>query len=1092
MPKTPVVKEDKTPKNLRPFVDHGVDFKSDDGAEAVGTCPFCGKEKFYVSVETGVWSCKVCQTGNRKGGGNHYTFIRELHAISKCLGPDAVKLASNRKLLLPSTLEKWGAVVSASTGEWLLPAWNHEHKLNQLYRYVKTSKKMMLYPTSEMGCGIFGLNQFDKNKSEVWIFETWNALAAQEVINGVKDDGADGWTPTANQALSIGADVNVVAIPGAGVFQESWVPLFQGKRVTIFFDSDHPKENNGRQVGCAGYNGTRRTAGMLSRPDGTGAESVHWLQWGPDGYDPDKASGWDVRDALTQAKDLRGRAAILRTLVKDKVKPIPPEWVGSGGGKAGSTQIEMDECKSWEEVREAWMSALRFTEGHEYALASMLATAVTTRVPGAQVWLQVISPPSCLHVDTPIHDPVDGSNLTVGERFDAGVPFNVYTRSEDGSLTVGTAEPPHRYPEAEMFEVIFKSGRTIKVTEGHRFWNGSSYVALRTIADELQSSSGVLLPSISDTDLSTRVRGVPHSLRTVPSSRSDCHPSSSSCGGPLHHESSSGRDASPSQVDARTRNHDGSGSDDLSHGGTHTRACPRSVLQSTGDDSLPVGQLQGVGESALSGSGGNDEQDHGMYRSAQHTELQSSHRGNRTSPVRRSVPSSTFGSGDSHHRELTGVCQSSPPSIRTSQPVSSATTRCCTRQESPVSERPRSESEQASEDPLLLADKSFVGDWITHVSPIGRFHYYDFHVPVTENYWAVGLFHHNTGKTTLSEGLGVNRKWTHSIDEFTGFYSGYTDGTDKDFSPIKKFIDKTLIIKEAANLLSADNRSKLLADLTASFDRKSGREWKNGKAVEDGGMNFTVVLQGTGTLRQLETAETGARFLTCAIMNSIDDDLEDDILERASFSAIRNMALETNCAIETHYEPDKLKAIKMTGGYLGWLRENANELCATASQNFPEKYRRLCCDYGRAISYMRARPSKVQDETADRELAARAVEQITKLAIGYAVVMNRPGVDAKCMKWVRQIMLDSTFGKSFDIVKRLRERGSEGMLMKDLVRSMNDDEKKQSPYRSFLCKIGVCEITETPVMQYSSRKIERIRLTDKMTRLWDSVMREQV
>ena len=136
MPKTPVAKEDKTPKNLRPFRDHGVDFKSDDGAEAVGTCPFCGKEKFYVQVETGVWSCKVCQTGTRKGGGNHYTFIRELHAMSKCLGPDAVKLASSRKLLFPSVLERWGAVVSATTGEWLIPAWNHEHKLVQLYRYA--------------------------------------------------------------------------------------------------------------------------------------------------------------------------------------------------------------------------------------------------------------------------------------------------------------------------------------------------------------------------------------------------------------------------------------------------------------------------------------------------------------------------------------------------------------------------------------------------------------------------------------------------------------------------------------------------------------------------------------------------------------------------------------------------------------------------------------------------------------------------------------------------------------------------------------------------------------------------------------------
>lgn len=744
MPKTAKAVEDKTPKNLRPYVFHGVDITSDSGDEAVGTCPFCGREgKFYIATETGVWSCKVCQTGSRKGGGNAYTFLRGLHGASKADGKELVKLASSRKLAA-GTLSSWGVVQSSISGEWMVPGFNPEGKLTQLYKYAKSGAKNILYATPELHAAMYGIHLFDKAKSEVWVFEgPWDAMAAWEVVSGVKDEG-DKWVPTANPDLTIGAGVNVVAIPGAGVFQDSWIPLFAGKRVTIFFDSDHPKEHAGRQVGCAGFNGTKRTAAMLARPDGTGAESVHWLQWGPDGYDASKPSGWDVRDHLTEGgADLRTRAERLRVLVSERVQPIPAEWVGSGtGAKAGSGEITLAECTSWETIRGAWMNAIRFTDGHEYALASMLACAVTTRVPGAQVWLQVISPPS-------------------------------------------------------------------------------------------------------------------------------------------------------------------------------------------------------------------------------------------------------------------------------------------------------------------------------------------------------------TGKTTLSEGLGANRKWTHSVDEFTGFFSGYTDGTDKDFSPIQKMKDKTLIIKEAANILAADNRAKLLADLTATFDRKSGREWKNGKAVSEGGTNMTVILQGTGTLRQLETAETGARFLTCAIMNHIDDDLEDDILERASFSAIRNMALESNCHIETHYEPDKLEAIRLTGGYLGWLRENANELCSVVSRNFPDKYRRLCCDYAKAISYLRARPSKVQDETADREMAARVTEQITKLAIGYAVVTNRTSVDAHCMKWVRRIMLDSTYGKSFNIAKKLRENaGLKGLLFPDLNLRLSLDEKSMAPYRSFLCKIGVCEVVSEPTSAYSTRSINRIRLTDKMTRLWDTVMKE--
>src|SRR4051812_20065850 len=52
------------PRNLRPFGFHKLNFKWHDGwsnSQVTADCPLCYREgKFYVSVETGLWQCKLC------------------------------------------------------------------------------------------------------------------------------------------------------------------------------------------------------------------------------------------------------------------------------------------------------------------------------------------------------------------------------------------------------------------------------------------------------------------------------------------------------------------------------------------------------------------------------------------------------------------------------------------------------------------------------------------------------------------------------------------------------------------------------------------------------------------------------------------------------------------------------------------------------------------------------------------------------------------------------------------------------------------------------------------------------------------------
>src|SRR5690349_18463068 len=98
---------DTRPESLRPYLYHGINLSwKDGGAEAVGDCPFCGREgKFSVKIEDGRWRCLVCAEGTDKGGGNAYTFIRILWEESdKATKSGYDELAIDRRLLSEESL----------------------------------------------------------------------------------------------------------------------------------------------------------------------------------------------------------------------------------------------------------------------------------------------------------------------------------------------------------------------------------------------------------------------------------------------------------------------------------------------------------------------------------------------------------------------------------------------------------------------------------------------------------------------------------------------------------------------------------------------------------------------------------------------------------------------------------------------------------------------------------------------------------------------------------------------------------------------------------------------------------------------------
>lgn len=271
------------------------------------------------------------------------------------------------------------------------------------------------------------------------------------------------------------------------------------------------------------------------------------------------------------------------------------------------------------------------------------------------------------------------------------------------------------------------------------------------------------------------------------------------------------------------------------------------------------------------------------------------------------------------------------------------------------------------------------------------------------------------GKSTLCEAISTSNH-VYAKSSFRGFLSGAKAGEDgEDTSMVTKVNGKTLVTKDGDTLLQLPNLGQVLSEGRDIYDGATRANYRTGKDVDYLGIRMTWILCGTSSLRQLDQSELGARFLDCVIMDGIDDALEDAVLTKVAHRSERNMSQIAGLDLDSHQDSEMTEAMRLTGGYVDFLRNNAVDLMAQTTMS--ESAKSICARLGKFTAIMRARPSERQKENAEREFAARLTSQLTRLAKCTAVVMNEPSVGLKALKQTHKIALDTSRGVTYDIVR---------------------------------------------------------------------------
>ena len=124
--------------------------------------------------------------------------------------------------------------------------------------------------------------------------------------------------------------------------------------------------------------------------------------------------------------------------------------------------------------------------------------------------------------------------------------------------------------------------------------------------------------------------------------------------------------------------------------------------------------------------------------------------------------------------------------------------------------------------------------------------------------WARLIGPPGTGKTTAVK-FFFRSPYVHSVSEMRGMHSGYIG--DEDASLIPVFDRKTVVVPDADVILSSPSKDKILSELRDIYDGQSSAAFRNGIISRYWNLRMSFLLCGTASVRSLNKAHLGERFL---------------------------------------------------------------------------------------------------------------------------------------------------------------------------------------------------------------------------------------
>lgn len=416
------------------FRAHGINPNPSTNGQASTDCPFCGREeKFYINRVSGLFDCKVCGVK-----GNPIEFLRLLYQVSLdgTTEEQYQELARERKYLGTNELKELGFAFNPNRDEWIVPGFFQENsrggnkfQIKQLYHwtdYKSKDGKKHLQATPTFSHCLYGVREFDDSKPDIWCCEgPWDYLALKEILSITKLNDSFEYEQTGNIESSLYSNINLLAIPSTTVLNEQWLYLLSGKRVFLLLDNDHPKnitDINGKVTRHEppAWSAYQRIVRKII-DTGVRPQEIKFLYWGKDrkevNHNPSLKAGYDVRDLLSEGytksifdcTKVEEKIEILERRIKnlsalyDYLQPVLPKWIdptAKDTDKPASKNkkelsLKLIECEDWNQLIKSWQDAIVWFDGLEKTLAAMLSCIMSTMIPGTQLWMRVIAPPSC-------------------------------------------------------------------------------------------------------------------------------------------------------------------------------------------------------------------------------------------------------------------------------------------------------------------------------------------------------------------------------------------------------------------------------------------------------------------------------------------------------------------------------------------------------------------------------------------------------------------------------------------------------------------------------------------------------------------------